>query len=252
MAHIPVALEIYTVRGALARDYRGTLEKVKQVGYDYIELPGAPPFDAAQFNKVLGEIGLTVVGVHVALDQLEGSLDHWVDFANAIGTKDLICPALPESRCRTKNDWLAMAALLEDLGDRCKQKSLFLSYHNHSFEFVQFDGTYALDLLYSKTSPDRVHAELDTYWVKHGGCDPVEYINRYANRLRILHIKDMGADERRSFAEIGSGTLDWKAIHAASLKAGVKVYCVEQDRCPGDPFDSVRKSIEFLRKLQGK
>jgi sugar phosphate isomerase/epimerase len=62
----------------------------------------------------------------------------------------------------------------------------------------------------------------------------------------------MADDEERSFAEIGRGILDWEAIHAASLEAGVECYCVEQDRCVGDPLESARISREFMRRLLGQ
>ncbi len=110
---------------------------------------------------------------------------------------------------------------------------------------------YALDLLYENTSPESLYAELDTYWVQHGGADPTEYIRKLSGRISILHVKDMADDEERSFAPVGSGILDWPAIHAASQEAGVDYYCVEQDRCQGDSLDCARQSRKFLSGLLG-
>ncbi|MHC5034574.1 MAG: sugar phosphate isomerase/epimerase family protein [Planctomycetota bacterium] len=249
MAQIPVALQLYTVRDQLAADYVGTLKRVKEIGYDLVQLTGQVPFDAPQMRDVLDEVGLSVAGIHVGLDKLQAELGHWIAYCKTLGTPDLVCPYLPEQHRGTQEDWLAVAALLDGVGARCADQGVRLSYHNHSFEFVKFDGKFALDLLYENTSPEHLYAEIDTYWVQHGGADPVEYIRKYSGRLPILHIKDMSADESRTFAEIGMGILDWPAIHQAAVEAGVEFYCVEQDTCPGDPFDSARISWEFMREL---
>jgi sugar phosphate isomerase/epimerase len=90
---------------------------------------------------------------------------------------------------------------------------------------------------------------LDTYWVKHGGEDPVAYIKKLSGRCPILHLKDMADDAERSFAEVGEGILDFPAIFAAGEKAGAVWAMVEQDICPGDPLDSIRTSLANLRKM---
>ncbi len=249
MSEIAVALQLYTVRDHMAKDYVGTLRKVKEIGYDYAQFGTDAPFDGPGLRQVIDEIGLKPAGIHVAWNEMEKRLDHWIAFAKAIGTKDLVIPWWPEERRRTKEDWLAGAASMDKLGAQCKAKGIRLSYHNHSFEFIKFGNTYALDLLYKNTSPDHLYTELDTYWIKHGGADPVAFVLKYAGREPTLHIKDMAADEKRSFAEIGKGILDWPAIHKASLKGGVEYYCVEQDICPGDSLESARISFEFVSKL---
>ncbi len=248
MARIPVALQLFTVRQLLAEDYVGTLKKVKALGYDMVQLTGSLPFDAPGMKEVLDDIGLQPVGIHVGGDELAGNLDHWIDYALTVGTKDLVWPFVPEDQRQLRQDWIELAATMDGIGARCRQKGVRLSYHNHSFEFIRFDGQYALDLLYEKTDPQNLLAEIDTYWVKHGGEDPAAYIRKYAGRQAILHLKDMADDEEQSFAEIGNGILDWDEIHRAAIEAGVEFYAVEQDICPGDPLDSARMSIQFIRE----
>ncbi len=246
MADMPIALQLFTVREQLSEDYVGTLNRVKKIGYDLVQLTGALPFEGPEMREVLDGIGLSVAGIHVGGDNLREDLEHWIDYAEAVGTRDLVWPYMPEEYRGDRESWLRTAAIMEDLGDRCRQRDVRLSYHNHSFEFERFDGTYGLDLLYQNTSSENLYAEIDTYWVQHGGEDPVDYINTYADRMAILHLKDMADDEERSFAEVGSGILHWDAILEAARRAGVEYYCVEQDRCDGDPFESARSSLEFL------
>ncbi len=247
MSAISVALQLYTVYERLSKDYLGTLAQVKKIGYDAVQLTGNIPYDGPRMRQILEDLGLTPAGVHIPLDKLENELDKWMEFCSVIGTKDLICPYLPEERRQGESGWLATADLLNNIGEKCHQAGKRLSYHNHSFEFEKFSGTYALDLLFERTSEQYLRAELDTYWIKHGGEDPVEYIKKYAGRLPILHLKDMANDKERSFAEIGQGVLSWDDIFKAAAEAGVEWYCVEQDVCRRDPLESARISLEFIR-----
>jgi sugar phosphate isomerase/epimerase len=244
-----IALQLYTVRDYLAKDYVGTLRKAREIGYDLVQLTGTLPFGAAQMAGILSDVGLGVAGIHVGGARLQEDLEQWMDYARSVGTRDLVWPFVPAEQRGTREDWLRLAAVMDELGARCAEEGLRLSYHNHSFEFQRFGDTCALDLLFSNTSPDRLYAELDTYWVKHGGEDPVAYIRKYAGRMPLLHVKDMADDDARSFAEIGRGTLDWPAIHRAADGGGVECYCVEQDTCAGDPLESARVSLEFLHAL---
>src|SRR5690606_30637709 len=89
--------------------------------------------------------------------------------------------------------------------------------------------------------------EIDTYWVQKGGEDPAQYLRKYSGRVPLIHIKDMAQDG--SFAEVGTGTLDWPAIFAAAQTTDAVAYIVEQDICPGNPLDSIRLSYENFQKM---
>jgi len=251
MAKPVLGVQLYTVREALAADFVGTVKKVREIGYDAVELCGKGPMSNAELKKFLDGLGLRSAGVHVPINELENNLDDWINFAIEVKVPNLVLPYLPEERRNTRDDWVAVAKVMDQIGAKCRKRGVKFAYHNHSFEFVQFDGKYALDILYENCSPQNVLCELDTYWIKHGGADPVTYIKKYGKRCAVLHVKDMAADEARSFAEIGRGILEWPAIHKAAQAGGVQWYCVEQDRCAGDPFDSIRISAEFLRKRLG-
>ena len=246
-----LGLQLFTVREQLADDFDQTLAQVADMGYEAVELTGTGPHTPEELRDLLEELNLEPAGMHVGLDGLESDLGASIETAKTLGMNNLICPYLPDDRRQTKEDWLEVAQTLDAVGQQCREAGLQLSYHNHSFEFVQYDGTYALDLLLQNCSPDNVLSELDTYWVKHGGADPVDYLEKYAGRIAILHVKDMAGDEEQSFAEVGSGILDWPAIDAAARAAGVQYYCVEQDTCPGDPMDSARQSAEYVKMLLG-
>jgi len=248
MAAIPLALQLYTVRQLLAEDYPGTLARAKEIGYDMVQLTGTLPYDAPEMKRVLDDVGVAPAGMHVSFIYLLQDLQHWIDYCKTVGTRDLVVPYVRKRRRKTFDQWKDTVRRIDEMGAACKEQGIRLSYHNHSFEFVKFEGKYAYDYLFDDTPADHVYSELDTYWAEFGGVDPIEYIRKLKGRLPILHIKDIGDDKERSFKEIGNGTLDWRAIHEAAKEAGVEIYCVEQDSCPGDPIDSIRQSYEFVTK----
>jgi sugar phosphate isomerase/epimerase len=145
------------------------------------------------------------------------------------------------------DDW---AAAIEDAKTAAKvaaDQGMQFTYHNHAQEFQRIDGQYALDMLYERTDPAAVQAELDVYWIRKGGADPVAYIRKYVGRVPQVHLKDMDPSDE-SFAEIGAGCLDIKGICEAAAEARTDWIIVEQDTCKQPSIDAARQSVEFLKQ----
>jgi sugar phosphate isomerase/epimerase len=114
-------------------------------------------------------------------------------------------------------------------------------------EFRKVDGRLVLDVLYSETDPNNLQGEIDTYWVQYGGGNPVEWCAKLSGRLPLLHLKDyrISAEHTPEFAEIGYGNLNWTEIVKTAEASGCEWFIIEQDTCPGDPFDSLKMSFDF-------
>jgi len=169
-----------------------------------------------------------------------------------LGNTNIICPWMPEARRKDAAGWKQVAASLNKIGRACHERGFDFAYHNHSFEFQKFEGgKNGLDILFENSDPHLVRAEIDVYWVNHGGEDPVERINKLGSRVMLLHLKDMAAGDDKKFAEVGTGVLDFKAILAAAVKNGVKWGAVEQDNTYGKPpLEAIQVSFENLKKMQ--
>jgi sugar phosphate isomerase/epimerase len=249
MAQIPIALQMYTLRNETGRDFAGTLREVVRIGYAGVEFAGTGGLSAAELRRLLDDLNLRAAGSHTGLEVLEKNPNEALDYNQEIGSEFIVCPYLPENRRQSADDYRSVAALLNQVGAVCKGRGLQLCYHNHDFEFRPFDGRYGLDILLSATDPDLVKAEVDTYWVKKAGVDPVDYLRQYAGRCPLVHLKDMTPDESRTFAEVGEGTMDWPAIFAAAEAGGARWYIVEQDTCRRAPLESVAISLRNLEKM---
>jgi sugar phosphate isomerase/epimerase len=248
---IPISVQLYTVRDLIAKDFAVTVKQVATIGYKSVEMAGYGNLKtAAEAKKALDDAGLSVAGAHAPIEVLEKDVEKVMDENEALGSKLIICPWMPEARRKDAEGWKAVAKSLNQVGRACHERGIDFAYHNHSFEFQKFDGKSGLDILFENSEPHLVKAEIDVYWVKHGGEDPVARINKLGDRVIALHLKDMAAGDDKKFAEVGTGILDFKAILEAATKNGVHYGAVEQDNTYGkDPLESIKTSYENLKRL---
>jgi sugar phosphate isomerase/epimerase len=248
MATNPLSLQMYTLRDLASVDYVGTLKKVKEIGYGAVEVAGVGSMGAAELRRELDAIGLIVSGAHVPIQALEGQLDTVLADMQTLGAPYLICPWIPPERRSSADDYHVLARVLNGIGERVSRAGLTFCYHHHDFELHPFGDTTGLHILLHECDPGHVAFEIDVYWAAYAGVDPVQLIGEFAGRAPLVHLKDM-APGSRTFAEVGSGTLDIPAILNAARNAGAQWFVVEQDVCQRPPLESVRMSYEYLRGL---
>lgn len=249
MASLPFALQLYTIRDHMEKDIPGSLKRVKEIGYDHVELAGLGPYTAEEYSYFLADAGLTAISAHIGFKELTQDTTKAAEIAESLGLSFVIVPWLGGDLCPDAEAWKANIAAMNDAGSKLREVGISLCYHNHAHEFERIDDTYIFDLIFELTDPENLAAEIDSYWVKFGGVDPVATIKKYAGRCPLLHVKDMEPEEPHSFTEMGRGMMDWKSIFAAARQADVRWYIVEQDICKRDSFESARISAEFMRGI---
>lgn len=259
-----IGLQLYTVRDAMQSDAAGTLARVAKVGYNSVEgatYTGTEKFygmEAADFAKLLKDNGLVIPSSHYRLGEdkqdnadVKGTILHdWdkaVDDAAAVGIKYMVCAYLSATERGNTDHYKYVADQLNKAGERCKKAGIQLCYHNHDFEFTADQTPMPYDILLA-TDKELVKMELDLYWISKAGKEAETLFNQHPGRFPLWHVKDMDGTPERAFTEVGNGTIDFKKIFTMADKAGLKYFFVEQDKCPGDPFVSITKSIEYIKK----
>jgi sugar phosphate isomerase/epimerase len=252
------------VRDHMQSDPAATLAKVAQLGYNTVEgatYTGDERFygmSAAAFSVLLQQNGLIMPSSHYRLgeEMVQGSrqagtlLNDWnkaVDDAATIGVKYMVCAYLADSERGTLDHYKKVANDFNTAGAVCKKAGIQLCYHNHNFEFIQQDGKYPYEILLANTDKDLVKMEMDIYWVTKAKQDPIALINENPGRFPLWHLKDMDNTSEQQFTEVGSGIIDFKKIFKYADKAGLKYFFVEQDKCPGEPYESIGKSITYIK-----
>lgn len=246
MGKIPVALQLYTVRDEMAKDFKGTVRKVAQLGYAGVEFAGTGELSAAEMGDLLAETGLKPAGSHVAIATLESDLDKQIAYSKAIGNPFIGVPFLGQEY-RGPQGFRRAAAAMNRIGAAVRDAGMTLYYHNHAFEFDVVEGERGWDILIGETDPALVTFEIDVYWVQFAGQDPAALIQANAGRYPLIHLKDMiGEGDARTWAEVGQGVLGFAPIFTASEAQGARWYIVEQDRCAGPSLESARISLQNL------
>ena len=258
-----IGLQLYTVRDAMQQDPHKTLEHVAKIGYNSVEgatYTGSQTFygmDPLAFKKVLKDDGLVMLSGHYRLGEektpqpVKGTmLLDWqkaVDDAATVGLKYMVCAYLAQDERGSLDHYKSLAEEFNKAGETCKKAGIQFCYHNHNFEFDAQDGILPYDILLNNTDKNLVKMEMDLYWVTKAGHDPIELFKKHPGRFPLWHVKDMDNTADKSFAAVGTGTIDFKRIFREKNLAGMKYFFVEQDKCPGSPFDSITESYNYIK-----
>jgi sugar phosphate isomerase/epimerase len=279
---LPVGLQLYTLGEAPYRDLEGTLTTVARIGYRTVETVGLMNRNAFELRGALDRAGLSCPSAHVPIapggpwPTLSGDLGRLAADMHRIGAQYVVVPILPvpprfgrpragengleflirAARQMTAEDWRRTAELLGEKGAALKREGLKLAYHNHNIEFVRCGSKTGYELLLESTDPDLVWFEMDVGWVAAAGVDPIPLLRAHRGRFRLMHVKDLEASTtpnnllQMNPADVGAGSLDWRAILPVGYDAGVRHYYVEQE----PPFaatrmDAARAAYGYLARL---
>lgn len=247
-----VAVQLYTLREHLKTpaDIAASLQKVRAIGYQAVQVSGVGPIAEADLVRLCRDNGLTICATHEGGDKILNEPQAVVDRLKRLDARITAYPHPAGISFSTLDNVMDFCRRLNRAGKVLHEAGLTLCYHNHHTEFQRLAGKPVLEIIFAETDPRYLQGEPDTYWVQHGGGDPVGWCERLKGRLPILHLKDYTVlpDNRVTFTEIGNGNLNWQRIIAAADASGCQWYAVEQDTCPGDPFVSIRQSFDFIRE----
>ena len=253
-----VAAQLYTIREHTQTrdDFARSMAKIRAIGYRAVQISAIGAIPDADVKRILDKEGLTVCNTHTPWTRLLDDMDAVVAQHQLWDCRHIAIGSMPPDYRESADGYLRFAALGSEIGEKLAAVGMTFSYHNHSFEFVKFEGRSGLEILFDESDPRYLQAELDTYWIQHGGGDPVAWIERVAGRMPVVHLKDMVmlqvAGEARpqpAMTEVGAGNMNFPAILAACQRAGVEWYAVEQDYPQGDAFDSLRVSLANLADM---
>lgn len=242
---VPIALQLYSVREAAAKDYAAAVRKVAEIGYQGVELAGFPGTNPEAAGKLFKELGLTVCSAHSGLP-LGDKKNEVLDALEATGCKFLVNAAMirPEDAgsldkikagCEKMNEALAIL----------KPRGIRLGVHNHWWEFGKVGDRFVYHVMKESFDPE-ITFELDTYWIKAAGVDPAAVVKELGARAPLLHIKDGPAVKGQPMVAVGQGVMDFQAIFAAS-GANLEWAIVELDECATDMFKAVDASFCYLK-----
>ena len=247
-----VAVQLYTLRDYLKTpaEIANTLKKVRAIGYEAVQVSGMGPIDEKELVQMLAGEGLICCATHESGKMILEETDKVIERLQKLNCRYTAYPFPGGIDFKNAEHIETLAKQLDAAGMLMAKAGQVLTYHNHAHEFFHYQGKPVLDYLYSATNPAHLQGEIDTYWIQAGGGDSVAWCKKLKGRLPLLHMKDYGCgpDGKPYFAEIGQGNLNWAEIIAAAEESGCQWFIVEQDSCPGDPFESLAISYRYLQE----
>ncbi|ELP31818.1 sugar phosphate isomerase/epimerase family protein [Rhodopirellula baltica] len=278
-----IGLQLYTLRDAMKADPEGTLKAVAEAGYRQVELMNIDD-EAVRLAAIARDNGLIVHSAFMDFNVIAepekdgvGSVETTLELAERIGLRHVVFGYIAKHQRDTADKCRAIADRANKAADQTRNAGMRMCYHNHSFEFATFNGgaaeevnpeansnedekkankLTAFDIFVERFDPHKMEFELDVFWAKIGGRDPIEMMRRLAGRISQVHLKDLKKDTpvitdegqvpNDAFKELGNGIIDIPAVMNLAREIGVDQCHVEQDQSPA-PLDSVRESYAFLK-----
>lgn len=242
MSLSPISIQLYSLREQCAVDFPAVLQRLGSIGYVGVELAGFNHLTPAEFGAVATDAGLVVSSAHLAAGETFAAT---LADVQSVGCSTVVIPFVPPAGFGDLDAIKRTADMLNASNDVARSAGAVLGYHNHWWEFEQIiDGRAAFLHLFDLLASD-IFVELDLYWAKVGGADPIEIVRTFGDRVHLLHVKDGPAEVPESaMVAVGSGAVDIPAVlHAASAAAW---HIVELDRCDTDMFEAIEGSYRYL------
>ncbi len=247
--------QMYTIRDYLTnlKDFNEACQLLSNIGYTAVQLSAwNEELDMKDIKKIFDDNNIKCIATHhpntMTLDQPEKVIEDlnildcdWAAYSYPTGIS-----------FKTRNQVNNFIERLNKSGKVFYENNKGLCYHNHHIEFVKVNEELVFDLIYNNTDPKYIQSEIDTYWVQVGGQSVSDWVERLSGRIPLIHLKDYGVKYNESdniityITEIGNGNIDWKKVISLAEKGGCQWYIIEQDICPGNPFDSLKESYDYL------
>jgi sugar phosphate isomerase/epimerase len=237
---IPVALQLWSVKDEVKRDFAAAVSEVASMGYHGVELAGYGNLDAKGAKAALDAAGLKVAGMHVSFESLKKELNGVVSDALELGCRNVACSWWPPAHFTSRSAVERIGEQLGEVGAMLHPYGLRFGFHNHGSEFKVFEGRPAMDWILGAAQPRNLFAEVDVFWVHDAGYSPGKFIRDQGARIPLVHLKDA--------KELGAGPVDFAEVFAATDPIGaVEWFIIEQEHFSHSPMKSVALCLEQMR-----
>ena len=254
--HVPIGLELYSVRDELAKDLPGTVRAVARMGYEVVEF-FSPYYNwttsqAKDVRKLLDDLGIKCNSTHNGLNSLKPEgIAKAIELNQILGAKYIVLASA--GNVKGLDGWRGVGETLTQAAEKLRPVGLRTGYHNHQAEFIAVEGKRPMEVL-AATTPQDVMLQLDVGTCVEVGSDPVAWIKANPGRIRSLHLKEWarGSGPDKGYkALFGEGNVPWKdVLDAAEATGGVEYYLIEQEGSRFPPLETAEKCLAAYKKLR--
>lgn len=253
-----IGVQLYTFRAQIPKDVPGMLEKISQMGIRELEGGGTYGLPVEEYKALLEKNQLKMVSIGADFNKLQSDLSSIINEAKTFGAKYVVCFWIPHNGDNfTIEDVNKAITVFNNAGKTLKENGLSLAYHPHGYEFRPYEGGTLFDHLVKSLDPAYANFEMDVFWIKHPGQDPVKLLEKYKGRFHLMHLKDrkpgtegnqFGRADVESNVVLGTGDVGIAAIMKVAKKYGVKHFFIEDESSRS--LEQVPQSLAYLKSLK--
>ncbi len=264
-----VGLQLYSIRAEMTKDPLGSLKKLAEMGYVYVEHASYVNrkfygYTPSEFRKVLDDLGLKMISGHTVMgrqhwdESKKDFSDSWkytVDDAAILGQQYVVSPSMDNSMRNNYDDFKRYMDVFNKCGELCKKQGMKFGYHNRDFEFSEkLNGEKLFEFMMKSMDPEMVVVQLDIGNLYNGGAIALDVVKQYPGRFENIHVKDeikaSGGNEQYESCILGEGIVNAKKVTKLATKiGGTRVYIIEQESYQGKtPMECVKEDLAVMRK----
>jgi sugar phosphate isomerase/epimerase len=253
-----IGVQLYSFRNQIPKDIPGTMQKIRMMGISELEGGGSYGLPQAEFKSMIDKLGFKMISIGADFDKLQKDLPSVIAEAKAFGAEYVVCFWIPhKGNDFTLEDAKKAVDVFNASGKILKENGLSLCYHPHGYEFRPYEQGTLFDYIATSVNPGWVNFEMDVFWIKHPGQDPVGLLKKYPGRFKLMHLKDRqigtvgnqnGNADVETNVVLGKGDVGIKEIMSAAKKYGVEHFFIEDESSRS--MEQVPQSLAFLRSLR--
>jgi sugar phosphate isomerase/epimerase len=238
-----IGIQLYSLRSMINSQLDETFKKLKSFGFEGVELAGFYQLTAQELKNKLNEAQLEVISTHESMNRLTSDINQVIEDYRILDTKHIV---IPYTDIKDKETYENMLPQIKDVVNQLRKAGFMVHYHNHSNEFQRFDDMYVIEHLL-KDVPE-IRLEFDIYWATIAKVDVISFLEKYQDRIDIIHAKDMKlTDQGPYFESVGKGIINYSEIYTIKNTCWI----VENDKPANDPLENVYDSIQYIHQLIG-
>jgi sugar phosphate isomerase/epimerase len=253
-----IGVQLYSFREQFKTDVTGTLDKIKAMGISKLEGGDSYGMTVPEFSRLLDARKMKIVSVGADFNKLKTDVYSVIGNAKAFGAKYIVCFWIPHNGDNfTLEDATAAVEVFNAAGKIIKENGLSLCYHPHGYEFRPWESQTLFDYIVTKSNPVYLNFEMDVFWIKQPGQNPVDLLKKYSGRFQLMHLKDRkpgtpdsqnGQADVESNVVLGKGDVGIADIMKVAKKHGVKHFFIEDESSRS--LEQVPQSLAFLKSLK--
>jgi sugar phosphate isomerase/epimerase len=253
-----IGVQLYSFRNQIPKDIPGTLQKIRMMGISELEGGETYGLPQTEFNSMIDKMGFKMISIGADFDKLQKDLPAVITEAKAFGAKYVVCFWIPHTGIDfTFADANKAVEVFNAAGKILKENGLNLCYHPHGYEFSPYQQGTLFDYIATAVNSGWVNFEMDVFWIKHPGQDPVGLLKKYPGRFKLMHLKDRqigtvgnqnGNADVETNVVLGKGDVGIKDIMSAAKKYGVEHFFIEDESSRS--MEQVPQSLAFLKSLR--